>query len=90
MHMLTCRQASEMVSQSLDRPLTRRERWSLKAHLLMCAACSRFRRQLVLVQTMMNQWFSETEQNEELKLSQSARVRMLKALASKINETGRR
>lgn len=42
---LTCREATELVSQGLDRELSRWERVKLKLHLLICDACSNFVRQ---------------------------------------------
>lgn len=42
---LTCKQASELVSQGLDRQLALWERAKLKLHLLICDACSNFVRQ---------------------------------------------
>jgi hypothetical protein len=42
--MLTCRQATRLISDGLDRPLSRAERWRLGVHLLLCAPCLRFRR----------------------------------------------
>ncbi|OIO55017.1 MAG: hypothetical protein COX57_00900 [Alphaproteobacteria bacterium CG_4_10_14_0_2_um_filter_63_37] len=47
--MLNCRQASVLVSQRLDRPLTLRERLDLHLHLLICVACRHFDRQMGLM-----------------------------------------
>lgn len=44
--MLSCERAAALASQSMDRPLTPRERLSLYAHLGMCHLCRRFRRQI--------------------------------------------
>ncbi len=42
---LSCREASRLISDALDRELTRRERWSLRLHMLLCTACKRFAQQ---------------------------------------------
>lgn len=42
---LTCREASRLISESLDRDLTRRERWALRLHTVLCSACKKFARQ---------------------------------------------
>ena len=42
--MLTCRHATRLISDRLDRSLTWFERLSLGVHLLGCGPCSRFRR----------------------------------------------
>ncbi len=42
--MLNCRDATRLISDGLDRPLSMAERWRLSLHLLLCAPCCRFRR----------------------------------------------
>jgi len=88
--MLTCRQASELVSQSLDRTLTRSERWSLSFHLLICVACARFNRQLHAIQAVIDKWLSDSGQDEHLQLPLQAKVRMSQALESEIAVSRRR
>lgn len=44
--MLTCRQATALMSQEHDRDLTRSERWALRLHVWMCRGCAEFRRQM--------------------------------------------
>jgi hypothetical protein len=41
---LTCRHASRLISDALDRPLSWLERLRLRFHLLGCGPCRRFRR----------------------------------------------
>ena len=53
--MLTCKQASELISEHQERPLTRRERWGLGLHLAICISCRRFRRQLALLHRALRQ-----------------------------------
>ena len=40
--MLNCKEASRLVSESLDRSLDLRERLSLKVHTAMCKGCSNY------------------------------------------------
>jgi hypothetical protein len=42
--MITCRHASRLLSNRLDRPLSWFERLILRVHLLLCASCRRFGR----------------------------------------------
>ena len=44
--MLTCKQVSELVSQSLDRRLGWLERWRRTAHLEACEGCMNFSKQM--------------------------------------------
>jgi hypothetical protein len=46
---LSCRDASRLASESLDRDLGRMERLALKSHLFICVACRRYLRQLLLL-----------------------------------------
>ncbi len=47
--MLTCKEASQLISQSCDRRLTVGERIGLRVHVFVCKACSRFQRQMKLL-----------------------------------------
>jgi len=51
--MLTCKDASKLLSQAQDRPLGLRERVVLKLHLMICDACTNFSRQLTLIRTTL-------------------------------------
>ncbi len=44
--MMNCQQASRLISDGMDRPLTRSEQVRLSFHLLMCRNCRHFRQQL--------------------------------------------
>lgn len=47
--MLSCRQATELMSQANERSLGLRERLGLRLHLLFCAGCAEFQRQLAFM-----------------------------------------
>ncbi|MDE3012354.1 MAG: zf-HC2 domain-containing protein, partial [Pseudomonadota bacterium] len=44
--MLTCRDVTGLLSDGLERPLTWREKLSLRMHTLMCRSCRNYARQL--------------------------------------------
>lgn len=44
--MMNCQQATLLLSQKMDRPLTLKERCSLRFHITMCDGCNRFGRQM--------------------------------------------
>lgn len=44
--MLNCRQASHLISEAMDRPLSRAEQARLAMHLLLCGNCRNFRQQM--------------------------------------------
>lgn len=44
--MLNCHDTTRLLSESLERPLTRRERMALRLHVMMCSGCRRFDKQM--------------------------------------------
>lgn len=55
-HMLSCREATRLLSQGEDRRLGAFERMKLGLHLRVCIACARFSRQLVFVRQAMQRY----------------------------------
>lgn len=53
---LNCREATQLVLQGEDRPLTWPERLGLRFHLLICKACPRFVAQVRFMQGAMGRW----------------------------------
>jgi len=47
--MLTCKESSVLLSQAQERPLGLGERLRLRLHLLACAGCTNFGRQLRII-----------------------------------------
>ncbi|SMP43483.1 hypothetical protein SAMN06265222_101940 [Neorhodopirellula lusitana] len=84
--MLTCKEITQLVSESLDRPLPLRKRVSVWMHLSMCRLCSAFRRdQLVLKERISDELerASREKMSEEVKLSAAAKQRMVKELSKR-------
>lgn len=50
--MLTCKQASRLISEGLDHDLDLPRRAGLRLHLLLCSACSRVKTQLAFLHRM--------------------------------------
>ena len=55
-HMVTCKDASRLLSQAEDRRLTLIERIKLRVHLAVCDACSRFSVQLAFMRRTMRRY----------------------------------
>ncbi|PPC94875.1 MAG: hypothetical protein CTY33_03020 [Methylotenera sp.] len=81
--MLTCKQVSQLISQSLDRPLTLTNRIQLKVHLVMCDACTRFKKQMQLLQVAVHRLRRQTESDSSIILSEAAKTRISHTVASK-------
>ena len=54
----TCREASELLSQAQDRPLTLREKLVLYVHLPLCQGCRNFREQLGFVRRAAREYLN--------------------------------
>ena len=60
MKLLTCREASRLVSQGLDRKLGFGERVALRVHLAICDGCSNFKSQVAFLRRAVKRLESET------------------------------
>lgn len=79
--MLNCKQVSLLVSQSIDRRLSWRERSGVRIHLLFCQMCARFKRQMEFLHAAMQQYTRrEVVVVEQLQLSADARERIRRGL----------
>jgi hypothetical protein len=80
---LPCEGMSRLASESLDRDLGRLEWVALRSHLLYCAACRRFQRQIKLLRCAMRRWARRVEAGEPSPgpgLPDAARERIERAL----------
>lgn len=83
--MLSCKQASQLISQSLDRKLSLRERIGVRLHLLICDVCTRFGKQLKLMRLYVQRMREQTEQDETLQIPADAKARIANAIESRRN-----
>ena len=74
--MLTCKQASQFISQSLDRPLTLRERLALKLHLFICKYCKRFSQQLASMRVALETMTNTTENDNRIEMPEESKRRI--------------
>lgn len=81
-YMLSCKQASQLVSQSFDRPISVRERLALAFHLMICKFCRRFNRQLAQISSAIHRLTRHTEQDESLQMPPEAKQRIAKSIES--------
>ena len=56
--MLSCKEATRLLSQAQDRSLNYRERVKLRLHLGVCVACNRFSRQLAFMRDALARYRS--------------------------------
>lgn len=77
--MISCKQATELVSHSLDRPLAPGQRLRLQLHLLICRQCRRYRKQLNFLKRAASRLDSHIEEGAP-SLAPEAKQRIKKKL----------
>jgi hypothetical protein len=84
MTMLSCKEASHLVSESQEHPLGWRERWGLRLHLWMCISCARFDRQIRLLRKALHILNRRAEADRiGVDMPPEVRERIRKALAER-------
>ncbi len=69
--MISCKKATELICQSLDRPLSFWERLELRLHLWMCGGCSNFKKQSEALDRLLHKRFHDlTDGDIESELEQ--------------------
>jgi len=58
---LSCKDASELLSQAQERALGRYERFKLRLHLIVCDGCSNFLRQLDFIRAAVRRYRDSDE-----------------------------
>lgn len=86
--MLTCKDASHLMSQSLDRKLGLTDKLGLRLHLLICGSCHLVNRQLDFIHRLCQKIAAESNDITSMQpgLSASAQERILKELRRKQDE----
>jgi hypothetical protein len=74
--MLNCREATRLISQSMDAKLSWHRRLALKAHLLCCTWCRRYDRQLQFLRQAAGELRGEGIAAQPQKLSGEEKERL--------------
>ncbi|MBE0604998.1 MAG: zf-HC2 domain-containing protein [Deltaproteobacteria bacterium] len=79
--MLSCKDVTRLLSESMDRSLPLGKRVGVRFHLLICRFCARYERQLLLIRETVRRLAAAEEIPGET-LSAEARERIRKSLAT--------
>lgn len=74
--MLSCKQASQIISQSLDRPLAMRERFALNLHLFICKYCKKFSQHMQCLRVAIKQMTNSIENDNTIEMPLEAKKRI--------------
>lgn len=80
--MLTCKEATRLVSAARDRELALTERLGLGLHLLICSICRRYARQLAFISTLLRSDSGQAAGDAGAVLDGAARERIRSRLDS--------
>jgi len=79
--MLSCKEVSMMVSESMDRKFPLHRRLLMTAHLFMCKYCNRFKKQLLILRNATGlENFHEEDLGRSPSLSKEFRDRIKQAM----------
>ena len=79
--MFSCRRASRLMSDALERELTWRERVALRIHLCICHYCRKAKKHFAFLQVLGQRWREQREaEAAESRLTDGARQRILERL----------
>lgn len=79
--MLSCRDVTRLLSESMDASLPMGKRIGVRLHLLICKFCVRYERQLLLIRETVRR-IAAAEESPGEALSEDARERIRKVLAN--------
>jgi hypothetical protein len=83
--MLSCKDVTRLISESMDQSLPFGKRVGVRLHLLICRFCARYERQLLLIRETIRRLVATEEKPGALHgetLSSEARERIRNALAN--------
>ncbi len=61
--MLTCKEVSHLVSESLERKLSFRQRFGMRTHLMMCSLCRTYLKQTLVLRKLVRLYASSVVEN---------------------------
>lgn len=72
--MLSCKKATELIEKQQLTPLRLTERFQLKLHKKMCAVCSAYEKQSILLDKALNKRFTQPSSGEQLSHESKDRI----------------
>ena len=73
---IRCREASRLISESMDRRLPLKEEWALHMHLWICNMCRNYKKQLRILRQLVNHWWEGSDHDSNAVLPQDAKERL--------------
>ncbi len=80
MWMFNCKDISRLVSESMDRRLSWRQRLGIRFHLLMCRYCFRYQKQILLLRRLLRQQAEHPQDSSLPALDEAGKDRLRKII----------
>ncbi len=86
--MLTCKEVSKLVSDSLEHDLPFRQRFGVRMHLMLCSLCRTYKRQTVFLRELFAGYSRRLEAADAIKtkLPSGTADRIKRALADQVGD----
>jgi hypothetical protein len=81
--MLSCKEATRLLSEALDRRLLLSERIALGFHLFICKMCRRYARQVRMLTDVLRSSIARDSGNPDARLDAAARARIRESLKNR-------
>ncbi|HMO15898.1 MAG TPA: hypothetical protein PKD64_17885 [Pirellulaceae bacterium] len=87
--MLNCKETTKLISDSLDRKLTFRERMGLWLHMMMCSLCRRFRSNIIALRRRLRAIIDPQKlvDANTPAMSEAARARLEAAIKQRMDDS---
>ncbi len=76
----SCEVITHKISESLDHPLSRKDRLMIRLHTYSCIFCARYRQQLLVLHEAMNRYAVQYPQTEDIGLSEETKEQIKEKL----------
>lgn len=63
--MIKCKQATQMLSEKLDRPLSAKEKINLAMHTAICGPCRQFGKQMEMIRDLSKSYSNAKESDDK-------------------------
>jgi len=80
--MLTCKEATRLISKSRDQRLIWRERFAVRVHLITCKYCKRFLKQLTVIRDAFSQITKLIEMDDSIQIPAETKTRISNSIES--------
>lgn len=84
--MISCKRATELISKSMEEPLTLKEQFDLRIHSFICEFCQKFKEQTLLLRRAFRETKEDESREPQSAEGMSASEEMRERVKAKLHE----